>query len=103
MHPFFFPLADPSTVKLPGVVLLGYPLRMALNYSALRNNVERYANLTHSSDTSVMAWAMFAINWLQLDDIQHAENAFKNSYLSVVKEPFKVNLVQRFSLVRIAF
>ncbi|XP_064618456.1 uncharacterized protein LOC135482416 [Liolophura sinensis] len=61
---------------------------MALNDSVLRIELERYSNLTHSD--SVMAWAMFAINWLELGDLQQAEDAFKNSYLSLVKEPFKV-------------
>lgn len=76
------------TVKQADVILLGYPLMYNMSRQVRENDLSIYEPRT-DPDGPAMTKAMFAVGWLELDDVEKASASFEESYKNV-REPFKV-------------
>ncbi|CAF1265666.1 unnamed protein product [Didymodactylos carnosus] len=60
-----------------------------MNEAVRRNDLLLYENLTRD-DGPAMTWSMHAVGFIELNDMQKAEQLFKKSYETYVREPFNV-------------
>ncbi|XP_033736120.1 protein-glucosylgalactosylhydroxylysine glucosidase-like [Pecten maximus] len=74
-------------IKQADVVLLGYPLVTDMSEEIRRNDLEIYEKVTPGGPA--MTWGMFAIGWLELNELTKAEKLFKRQFNNVVP-PFNI-------------
>jgi len=88
-HPEFEGYEPGHEIKQSDVVLLGFPLHYEMSPEARRNDLLIYENATRK-DGPAMSWSMHTIGFLDLDDVDYANDQFNKSYKLYVHEPFKV-------------
>ncbi|OWF37122.1 protein-glucosylgalactosylhydroxylysine glucosidase-like [Mizuhopecten yessoensis] len=86
-HPEYDGYTQDETVKQADVVLLGFPLMVDLSEEIRKNDLEIYEKVTPGGPA--MTWGMFAIGWLELNEIAKAERLFKKQFINVVP-PFNI-------------
>lgn len=89
-HPQYEEYTRGTEVKQADVILLGYPLQYDMSKETKLNDLNFYANVTRESGPA-MTWAMFAINYLDLNHTEKACEMFMKSYQPYVREPFQVS------------
>jgi trehalose/maltose hydrolase-like predicted phosphorylase len=101
-HPEFdgYKLGEP--IKQADVVLLGFPIMYVKDYTARKNDLEFYENVTRI-DGPAMTWSMHAIGHLEIDEESRAETLLNRSYQPYVVEPFKVRSCQTLSFIILSF
>ncbi|XP_030055381.1 protein-glucosylgalactosylhydroxylysine glucosidase [Microcaecilia unicolor] len=87
-HPEFDGYRLGDCVKQADVILLGFPLQYPMNPEIQRNDLEIYEAITDPGGPA-MTWSMFAVGWMQLKEIQKAQNLLKKCYGNIT-EPFQI-------------
>nr|XP_033784772.1 protein-glucosylgalactosylhydroxylysine glucosidase isoform X2 [Geotrypetes seraphini] len=87
-HPEFDGYRLGDSVKQADVILLGFPLQYPMNAEVQRNNLEIYEAVTDPGGPA-MTWSMFAVGWMQLKEIQKAQDLLKKCYGNIT-EPFQI-------------
>ncbi|XP_029438520.1 protein-glucosylgalactosylhydroxylysine glucosidase [Rhinatrema bivittatum] len=87
-HPEFDGYKLGDCVKQADVILLGFPLQYPMSPEVHRNDLEIYEAVTDPSGPA-MTWSMFAVGWMQLKEIQKAQNLLKKC-LENISEPFQI-------------
>jgi len=87
IHPEFAAYKG-DKVKQGDVILLGWPYIFNMSAKVRRNDLRYYAPLT-AQNGPAMTWAMFAIGWLDGDDIDMANKQFLKGYANQ-QQPFQV-------------
>ncbi|MFT7806964.1 acid trehalase-like protein 1 isoform X1 [Arapaima gigas] len=87
-HPEYDGYKKGDPVKQADVVLLGYPLGLPMSPQVRKNDLEVYAAVTDPKGPA-MTWGMFALGWLELGDVDKAEDQL-NKCFSNIQEPFQV-------------
>lgn len=90
-HPQYEEYIKGTQVKQADVILLGYPLQYEMNSETKFNDLSFYESVTRESGPA-MTWAMFAINYMDLNHTKKAYEMFLKSYQPYVREPFQVSL-----------
>ena len=75
-------------VKQADVILLGFPLMVAMSLDVRRSDLNFYEPRTNPRGPA-MTKSMFAVNWLDVGEYARAEKSFNASYVNA-KEPFMV-------------
>nr|XP_036225281.1 protein-glucosylgalactosylhydroxylysine glucosidase-like isoform X1 [Bactrocera oleae] len=88
-HPQHLGYQRGETVKQADVVLLGYPIQYAMSNVTRHNDLLNYEAVTRESGPA-MSWSMFAINFLDVEDIAKASLYFQRGYKDYVRPEFKV-------------
>ncbi|XP_062577760.1 protein-glucosylgalactosylhydroxylysine glucosidase-like [Saccostrea cucullata] len=86
-HPEFDGYSQGEEVKQADVILMGFPLMMAMPGDVRRNDLLIYENATPAGPA--MTWGMFAIGYLELNDTAEAARLFKKQEGNVAA-PFNV-------------
>ncbi|CAG2204494.1 ATHL1 [Mytilus edulis] len=84
-HPEYDSYTEDVIVKQADVILLGYPLMMNLSKEVRRNDLLQYERVTPGGPA--MTWGMFAIGWLELNQLDKANALFARQFDNV-REPF---------------
>lgn len=87
-HPEYDGYSLDIIVKQADVILLGFPLMFNMSARVRANDLGLYEPRTNP-DGPAMTKSMFAINWLDVGEVNKAERSFRKSYANV-QEPFKV-------------
>ncbi|KAL5008082.1 hypothetical protein ScPMuIL_013663 [Solemya velum] len=87
-HPEYDGYKEGMMVKQADVVLLGFPLTIPLSPQVRRNDLEIYEKVGDTGGPA-MTWSMFAIGWLELGEVQAAEELFQKQFLNI-QSPFNV-------------
>lgn len=87
-HPEFDGYKPKTVVKQADVILLGYPLMYEMTEDMRRNDLDFYEASTDPNGPA-MTKAMFAVGWLELNEVSKAAVSFKEGYANIT-EPFKV-------------
>ncbi|NWX13335.1 PGGHG glucosidase, partial [Aegotheles bennettii] len=87
-HPEYDGYSPGEPVKQADVVLLGFPLMLPMSPEVRRNDLEVYEPVTDPNGPA-MTWSMFAVGWLELKEVQRAQNQL-NKCFSNITEPFKI-------------
>lgn len=74
-------------VKQADVVMLGYPLGMQMDTEVRQNDLNLYEERSDVNGPA-MTWSMYAINWLDLGDVEKAADMFSKSYTKYTRMPF---------------
>lgn len=90
-HPQYEEYIKGTQVKQADVILLGYPLQYEMNNEIKLNDLSFYESVTRESGPA-MTWAMFAINYMDLNHTEKAFEMFMKSYQPYVRKPFQVSL-----------
>ncbi|KAH9490327.1 hypothetical protein Btru_034974 [Bulinus truncatus] len=88
-HPEYEGFTLNETTKQADVVLLGFPLMVAMNESTRRNDMLFYEKTTPIGNVPAMTWGVFLIGWLDLGDEVKAAELYNRSVLNS-QEPFLV-------------
>ncbi|XP_061173410.1 protein-glucosylgalactosylhydroxylysine glucosidase-like [Saccostrea echinata] len=86
-HPEFDGYQQGEKVKQADVILMGFPLMMAMPGDVRRNDLLIYENVTPAGPA--MTWGMFAIGYLELNDTTEAARLFRKQEENVAA-PFNV-------------
>lgn len=88
-HPEYegYPIGE--SIKQADVVLMGFPLLYPMEPSTRRNDLLIYEEVTRDNGPA-MTWAMHAVGFMELDDLEKAEHLFNRSYQWYRREPYKV-------------
>lgn len=54
-----------------------------------RNDLDIYEELTYDEGPA-MTWGMHSVGWLEMGEVERANDLFRRSYELYVREPFKV-------------
>jgi len=92
-HPEYEGYTPGTTIKQADVVLLGFPLMYNMETETRKNDLSIYENVTRPTGPA-MTWAMHTVGFLELDEMDKAESLFNRSYLSYMREPFKVRFTR---------
>lgn len=87
-HPEYDGYSLDIMVKQADVILLGFPLMFNMSSQVRKNDLGIYEPRTNP-DGPAMTKSMFAINWLDVGELDKAERSFTKS-LGNIQEPFKV-------------
>uniref|UniRef100_A0A6Q2Y5Y2 Protein-glucosylgalactosylhydroxylysine glucosidase n=1 Tax=Esox lucius TaxID=8010 RepID=A0A6Q2Y5Y2_ESOLU len=87
-HPEYDGYKKGQFVKQADTVMLGYPLGLAMPPKVRRNDLEFYEAVTDPSGPA-MTWGMFAVGWLELGEVERAQNLLKKSFKNI-QGPFQV-------------
>ncbi|XP_017476071.1 PREDICTED: acid trehalase-like protein 1 [Rhagoletis zephyria] len=88
-HPQHLGYESDEIVKQADVILLGYPLQYAMSNTTRLNDLNTYERVTRESGPA-MSWAMFAINFLDVNELDKASTYFQKGYREYVRPEFKV-------------
>lgn len=88
-HPQYERFVLGTEIKQADTVLIGYPMMFPMNASTRANDLKFYGNATRSSGPA-MSCSMYAINYLDIDDEEKANDMLKQSYKPYVRQPFNV-------------
>ncbi|CAL1536283.1 unnamed protein product [Lymnaea stagnalis] len=93
-HPEFDGYSLNDRTKQADVVLLGFPLMVAMNETTRRNDMIFYEQVNYRGSTPVgpapaMTWGAFIIGWLELGEEAKAADLFNRSVLNS-QQPFLV-------------
>ncbi|XP_067623931.1 protein-glucosylgalactosylhydroxylysine glucosidase [Eurosta solidaginis] len=88
-HPQHFGYERGEIIKQADVILLGYPLQYQMDNSTRLNDLNIYEPVTRASGPA-MSWSMFAINFLDVGEIEKANKYFQRGYKDYVRPEFKV-------------
>ncbi|XP_018793331.1 PREDICTED: acid trehalase-like protein 1 [Bactrocera latifrons] len=88
-HPQHLGYKRGEIVKQADVVLLGYPIQYAMSNATRRNDLLNYEAVIRESGPA-MSWSMFAINFLDVKDIEKASLYFQRGYKDYIRPEFKV-------------
>lgn len=88
-HPQFAGYERGTEVKQADAILIGYPLLYEMKNTTRRNDLNFYANVTRKSGPA-MTNSMFAINYLDIDDVDDANEMLEMSYKPYIRSPFNV-------------
>lgn len=89
-HPQYEEYIKGTEVKQADVILLGYPLQYEMSKETKFNDLRFYENVTRETGPA-MTWAMFSINYFDLNHTEKANEMFKKSYQPYVRTPFQVS------------
>ncbi|XP_039444397.1 protein-glucosylgalactosylhydroxylysine glucosidase-like [Culex pipiens pallens] len=79
-----------TTISQADTILLGYPLEYhSFDKSTKSQNLEAYTHVTRE-DCPSMTWAMYAINHLDVDQVEQANAMFAKSYQPYLQPPYNV-------------
>ncbi|KAK7482442.1 hypothetical protein BaRGS_00026259, partial [Batillaria attramentaria] len=78
-----------QSIKIADAFLLGYPLGYNMPQNVHRNDMELYSQRVIFNGPA-MTWSMVAINWLDLGEMDKAEENFHKSYSLYRRKPFNV-------------
>ncbi|CAC5394365.1 PGGHG [Mytilus coruscus] len=84
-HPEYDSYSEDVIVKQADVILLGFPLMMNISKEVRRNDLLQYERVTPGGPA--MTWGMFAIGWLELNQLDKANTLFARQFDNV-REPF---------------
>ncbi|XP_012159096.1 protein-glucosylgalactosylhydroxylysine glucosidase [Ceratitis capitata] len=88
-HPQHLGYKRGETVKQADVILLGYPVQYAMSNTTRLNDLKNYETVTRESGPA-MSWSMFAINFLDVNEMEKANLYFQRGYRDYVRPEFKV-------------
>jgi len=88
-HPEYEGYNKGMEVKQADTILIGYPLLFPMNESTRRNDLNFYVHATRKSGPA-MTYSMFAINYLDINDVSDANEMLDRSYKPYIRKPFNV-------------
>lgn len=88
-HPQFEGYKVGTEIKQADTVLIGYPLMFPMNQSTRANDLKLYGSATRRSGPA-MSNSMYAINYLDVDDEQRANEMLSATYKPYIRRPFNV-------------
>ncbi|CAF3921149.1 unnamed protein product [Rotaria magnacalcarata] len=78
-----------TIIKQADAVLLGFPLMWPMNKEVRRNDLLFYEPLTRASGPA-MTWSMHTIGFLELNDLDKAQQFFRRAYETYVQPPYNI-------------
>lgn len=88
-HPQYEGFDLGTEIKQADTVLVGYPLMFSMNQSTRTNDLKIYGDATRGTGPA-MSNSMYAINYLDIDDIEAGNEMFLKSYQPYLRQPFNV-------------
>lgn len=88
-HPEFEGYVKGEEVKQADTILIGYPLMFPMNESTRRNDLNYYVDATRKSGPA-MTYSIFCINYLDIGDVEDANEMLVRSYKPYIRKPFNV-------------
>jgi protein-glucosylgalactosylhydroxylysine glucosidase len=88
-HPEYEGYAVGEEVKQADTILVGYPLQFQMKMSTRKNDLRIYENSTRKNGPA-MTFSMFAVNYLDIEDYQHANTMLNKSFIPYIRKPFNI-------------